>query len=344
MPLPTARGAVSAGLVDLLRQAPSPQAGHDLAERLEPHDDAVLDDDLQLSLLLMYELHYRGLRGVDDRWEWAPGLLAARSALEARLERALVVRLAPSPEVATAAELLELLAELTRPDPGGELTSFVARSAGIEHVRELVTHRSVYQLKEADPHTWAVPRLHGLPKAALVEIQADEYGGGRPEWVHSTMFARTMRGLGLDDTYGALVDLVPAVSLAVVNAMSLFGLHRRHRAACVGHLAAFEMTSTHPNRRYAQGLRRLGLGADVTAYFDEHVEADAVHEQVACHDLAGGLVRQEPSLIPDVLRGARTALLLDDLVADHLLGAWVEGRSALHAPTLLAAAVLEISA
>ena len=122
------------------------------------------------------------------------------------------------------------------------------------------------------------------------------------------------------------------MSLAVVNVMSLFGLHRRHRGACVGHLTAFEMTSTHPNRRYAQGARRLGLGPDVTAYFDEHVEADAVHEQIACHDLAGGLVRQDPSLAADVLRGARTALLLDDLVAEHLLTSWADGVTSLRSP------------
>ena len=51
-------------------------------------------------------------------------------------------------------------------------------------------HRSAYQLKEADPHSWALPRLSGPPKAALVEVQADEYGGGRPERIHAELFAK----------------------------------------------------------------------------------------------------------------------------------------------------------
>ena len=63
--------------------------------------------------------------------------------------------------------------------------------------------------------------------------------------------------------------------------MTLFGLHRRLRGAIAGHLAAFEMTSSLPNRTYGDGFRRLGFGGDVTGYFDEHVEADAVHEQIA---------------------------------------------------------------
>ncbi len=57
-------------------------------------------------------------------------------------------------------------------------------------------HRSAYQLKEADPHSWAIPRLSGPPKAALVEIQADEYGGGRPDRMHAELFADAMEALG----------------------------------------------------------------------------------------------------------------------------------------------------
>ena len=71
--------------------------------------------------------------------------------------------------------------------------------------------------------------------------------------------------------------------------MSMFGLHRRLRGAIVGHLALFEMTSSIPNRRYADGLRRLGVAPTRPAFFDEHVVADAVHENVAAVDLAGGL-------------------------------------------------------
>lgn len=33
--------------------------------------------------------------------------------------------------------------------------------------------------------------MAGRPKAALVEIQADEYRGGRPHRMHSALFAQT---------------------------------------------------------------------------------------------------------------------------------------------------------
>ena len=201
-------------------------------------------------------------------------------------------------------------------------------------------HRSAYQLKEADPHSWALPRLHGRPKAAMIEIQADEYGGGDPRRIHAVLFARAMDALGLDSRYGAYVDRTPAITLATVNLMSMLGLQRRLRGAIVGHLALFEMTSSVPNRRYGNGLRRLGFGAEATAFYDEHVVADAVHENVAAVDLAGGLARQDPTLAPDILWGAAALAELEGRFARHLLDCWADGRSSLRAPIEPPAAVV----
>jgi len=92
------------------------------------------------------------------------------------------------------------------------------------------------------------------------------------------------------------------------------------------------MTSSLPNRRYADGLRRLGQGERATAFFDEHVEADAVHEQIAAVDLAGGLARQEPGLAADILWGARALAALEARWAAHLLDSWAAGRTSLLAP------------
>ena len=121
------------------------------------------------------------------------------------------------------------------------------------------------------------------------------------------------------------------MTLATVKLMSLFGLHRRWRGAIVGHLALFEMESSVPNRRYASGLRGLGCGERATAFFDEHVMADAIHEAVAAVDLAGGLARQQPELARDILWGAATLVELDDRFARHTLAAWEHGVSSMRA-------------
>ena len=296
-----------------------------------PVADPLADDDLQLALYLCYELHYRGLPGVDERWEWDPALLGWRGALEAFFEDALrtAVR-APAPPD-DPAEMDLALRAVADADDAPPLSRMLETQGTLEQLREFLVHRSAYQLKEADPHSWAIARLSGAPKAALVEIQADEYGGGRAERIHAELFRATMIALGLDGRYGAYVDALPGVTLATVNLMSLCGLHRRLRGAIVGHLALFEMTSSVPNRRYGDALRRLGLGAPATDFFDEHVEADAVHEAVAAVDLAGGLARAEPALAPDILWGAAALVELEGRWARHLVDDWEAGRSSLRA-------------
>src|SRR5437868_14408641 len=79
--MPVARGPLSAFLLDRLQRPVSP-----LPELPEPIDDPLSGDDTQLFLYLCYELHYRGLPGVDEGWEWEPTLLAARARAETGFE------------------------------------------------------------------------------------------------------------------------------------------------------------------------------------------------------------------------------------------------------------------
>lgn len=296
-------------------------------------EGALFDDDLQLSLYILYELHYRGFAGVDDEWEWQPHTLSLRAKLERHFLADLYRRVGP-PEAAESQDMDLQLRTVLDADGGPSLSRFLESRASLAQFQEFVIHRSAYQLKEADPHSWAIPRLDGRPKAALLEVQFDEYGEADPERMHSRLFAQTMSALDLDSRYGAYLDVLPAVTLATVNLMSLFGLHRRWRGAIVGHLAGFEMSSSLPNRRYSNGLLRLGAEAGARRFYDVHVLADAVHENVAAVDLAGGLVAQDPTLTGDVLFGARCLVALDAAFAEHLLGCWQDGRSTLRQPAL----------
>ncbi len=323
--LPEPRGEISGHLLTSLAQPVHPLLSPVVAAPVDP----LCDEDLQLALYLSYELHYRGLPGVADEWEGEPSLLALRRDLEACFEAALD-RAVPRPPAPDAPEEMDLaLRAVADGDDAPSLSTHLERDATLEQVLEFVAHRSAYQLKEADPHSWGLPRMYGPPKAAMVLIQADEYGGGDPARIHAQLFANTMEALGLDSRYGAYVDHLPAVTLATVNLMSLFGLHRRWRGAIVGHLALFEMESSIPSRRYAAGLRRLGCDERATEFFDEHVMADAVHEAVAAVDLAGGLARQQPKLSTDILWGAATCVALDGRFARHTLEAWESGVSSL---------------
>ncbi|MDZ5622410.1 iron-containing redox enzyme family protein [Nocardioides sp. HM23] len=320
MELPEPRGTLSAELTTALRD------GITRVSRAAPDDD----EDLHLSLWMLYELHYRGFAGVDEAREWDPDLIAVRGRLEAQFETGL--RAACQPIIALADDqgtVPDQLVAITAYDTGISLPQFLQREATTAQYLEFLVQRSLYHLKESDPQAWALPRLEGPAKVALAELLYDEFGGGRPERLHSRLYAEALQAVDLDPSYGAYVDRVPGYTLAANNAMSLFGLHGRLRGAAMGHLAAFEMTSSLPCRRFLQGARRLELGGPVERYFDEHVEADAVHEHLAARAICGALVDAEPQLRSAVLFGAAACVHLDAVAADQMIGAWTTGRSAL---------------
>ena len=317
-PLPEPRGPISSGLIEYLAGTGLPPSAGAAA--------GTTDEDRQLALYVAYELHYRSFAGVDDRAEWDPVVLALRSALEGWFEE-VVLGAVEAPQCPPE-RVGDTLFRMAEDDDGPSLAAYLELAGDADQFREFMIHRSAYQLKEADPHTWAIPRLTGGPKSALVEIQADEYGSGNPARMHSQLFANAMDALGLDSRYGAYLDRIPGSTLATVNLISLFGLQRRLRGALVGHLATFEITSPGPNRRYGRALRRLGYG-EATAFYDEHVEADSMHENVAAYDLAQGLATAEPELARDILFGAAALLEFDARMARAVLGAWERGESSL---------------
>lgn len=138
------------------------------------------------------------------------------------------------------------------------MSDFLQSEGLLWQVREYSALRSLYHLKEADPHAWVIPRLHGRAKAAMAAVEYDEFGAGRAEDIHARLFADLMDDLGLDHAYGAYLDAAPAQGLCTVNVMSLFGLHRALRGALVGHFAAVEVTSSP-----APGDSRRRCGAPV---------------------------------------------------------------------------------
>lgn len=323
MRLPAPRGPVSQQLCHILAGQPSELAPvASLPRRL------IDDADCQLALWMLFELHYRGFEGVDPDLEWDPLLLHSRGMLEAGFEDELRALTADDVEQANrrGGSLTSRLTCLIDDLDGGSLAAFLQRQATVEQFADFMRQRSIYHLKESDPQSFVLPRIHGAAKVALAELQYDEYGAGRPERIHSGLFAEALEAMGIDSAYGAHIDEADATTLAVNNAMSMFALRRRLRGAALGHLAAFEATSSSPCRRIVSGIERLGLPAATATYFDEHVEADAAHEQVAIRNICATLVDDDPRLADDVLFGAASCLRLDELAGNQLLTAWHEAE------------------
>jgi hypothetical protein len=312
--LPRPRGPMTAALLDYLQREPA-------STRVKPARlawsgataEAATDHDLQLALWLAYELPYRGLVGVDDAWEWHPGLVEVIEEWEDLLLDALVSVTGGNSTAARTG--------------GPALSQVLMCEATLDQFREFLVHRSIYYLKEADPHTWGIPRLSGSVQAAIAAARPDGDGSGDTGANIARRFPSLLAEWGLDTRYGHYLDRVPGITLLTSNMISMFGLHRRFRTTLVGYLAMFELTS--PNPGYAPGHRRLDGSEGAARMLDEQVVADAVHHQIATQDLGGGLTVVERRLSQDLLFGVRCAAYAHERFADWVLPRWAGGRSSL---------------
>ncbi|MEJ3651865.1 iron-containing redox enzyme family protein [Actinomycetes bacterium KLBMP 9759] len=317
--LPAPRGPLSEAVLEALRDGTSvlpPVAGTD------PYGD-----DLQLALYCCYELHYRGFHGVPDEREWDPAVLTVRAAMEREFLAALRGDVEPGDDVAA-----EIDAMVVEPVDGEGISHHLRTDGTAWQVREYVAHRSLYHLKEADPQAFVIPRLDGAAKAALVTVEHDEYGAGDADRMHSRLFADMMRALDLDTRYGHYLDAAPASTLTEVTFMSMAGLHRRLRGALVGQFATVELTSSPGSDRLVRAMRRLDLPEAAVEFYAEHVEADAVHEQLVRRGVIAPLLAAEPELAADIVFGMRASTLLAERFDADVRGHWARGESSLRLP------------
>lgn len=326
--LPAASEPLSMAVRQLLTESPTGDHLCRITASVRNSDPFGLD--LQLALYMCYELHYRAFAGVDPTWEWNPALLAFRGELERVFLAGVRSDVGPlDPDRSAIAEMDSLSTEPV----DGTGPSYYLRDTGTwQQMREYFVHRSLYHLKEGDPHAFAIPRLTGRAKAAFVAIEFDEFGAGQGPRMHQQLYADLLTAADLDATYLGYLDAVPAESLAAVNLMSLFGLHRWLRGAAIGHFASTEITSPPGSQRMVQALQRMGAPTACIAFYREHVEADAVHEQVVRLDVVGDLVAREPNLECDVVFGIRAHAVVEDRLADAIMGSWERGESSLRRP------------
>ncbi|MCE5291945.1 MAG: iron-containing redox enzyme family protein [Nocardiaceae bacterium] len=315
--LPSPRGPLSEQVIDVLRNdRSSPKLPR-------PTIDDPLDEDVQLALYTCYELHYRGFAGVSADWEWNPDLIGWRGYVEAEFRRFLRSVTSNSDDAEHTIDQLTVV-----PNEEVGLSFHMQRQGTWDQMLDLFKARSMYHLKEADPHAWAIPRLTGQAKAAFVAVEFDEYGGGRGERMHSVLFGDLMAAAGLSRDYLHYIDEVPGQALANVNFMSMCGLHRDLRGAMVGLFTAVEIVNPPSAARMVDALKRLEAPSACIHFYAEHVEADAVHEQVMRHEVLQDLIDREPGLRRDVVFGVESAGYLESRLATHLIETWASNAAA----------------
>jgi hypothetical protein len=265
--------------------------------------------DMQLALHICYELHYRGFAGVDPGWEWNPALLHLRAQFEYEFLAALQHDLGAVTADVRAADDMDDLRHQAGPHPAQYL-----RSDGTwTQMQEYFVHRSFYRFRECDPHSFGARQCEC------------------PGRLTKQSFGELMIKAGLDANHLGYIDRLPAQSLAMVNLMSLFGLHRAHRGAAAGRLAAAEAAANQSLGMLREGLERISAPKACIDFYRNYAEISTGPERSAYSEMSA-LIAREPALEPDVVFGIRAQQLVEKRLTEHLVKAWRAGRSSLRRP------------
>ena len=131
MRLPDPRGPLSEALFrDLASGSTLSAPTVEAAERVAGGVGVLTDEDVQITLAVCYELHYRGFDGVSEDWEWDPELVRLRARLEQRHLDALREAVGPVPTSDDSVD--RQLAALIAADDGPSLSSFMAKQGSLE--------------------------------------------------------------------------------------------------------------------------------------------------------------------------------------------------------------------
>src|SRR5689334_12723658 len=134
--LPQPRGTLSEQLIGALTGSPSA-----LDSLTFDAGEPLLDEDLQLSLYVCYELAYRSFECVDPSWEWNPPLIAFRTELERRFESALQEALGPADGSPMPPGGMDIeLRRVAESDDGPSLSQYIERDATEEQLLEFLIH------------------------------------------------------------------------------------------------------------------------------------------------------------------------------------------------------------
>jgi len=262
-------------------------------------------------------------------------LAAVRLELERAFE-AQLTRRAPLPDDLPShpdefAPWLEELA-VSRPLPfdGPSMGAFYRERATLDQLREVVAQRSLFFLKEPDPWAMVIPSLHGRAKAGLIDLILDEYGWGRFDQMHSTVYEVLMGKLGLQTDYDHYFDQVSWQGLAGENFQSMLARHRRLCRRMYGYVFLVEASSPSSMKDYLAAYARAGVDdPEVLRFYELHIDADEGHSDVALNEVVMPVVCEEPAAMADIARGVVEGRWIHALFSAHLHAAFSAGRSSL---------------
>lgn len=190
---------------------------------------------------------------------------------------------------------------------------FIRESATLDDLKQIVADRSLFFLREPDPWIYAVPTLTGIAKAGLIDLLLDEYGWGKHERMHSTIYAGVMQKLGLNTELDHYLDDAPWQYIATMNLQWMHALSPGNRHRLVGIIYLTEAQSPDAMQNYLAAWKRVGIEDEaVTMFYDLHVSADEDHRRVALEEIVVPICLDDSAAIFEIAAGMLDANALEN--------------------------------
>jgi hypothetical protein len=193
----------------------------------------------------------------------------------------------------------ESLAE-NGPGQGDPLFPWIAEEADRDQIRWFLGQEAAGEAGFDDLVAMTQIKLPRRAKLELARNYWDEMGRGNPKGMHGPMLDVLVQDLELE----ARIDDTVRESLALANAMTAMASCRRYAWHSVGALGAIELTAPGRSAATAQGLRRLGFGAEQRRYFDLHAVLDVKHSEAWNREALRPLVAEDPRRATAIAEGA----------------------------------------
>ncbi|MCC2659193.1 MAG: hypothetical protein K0Q76_4301 [Panacagrimonas sp.] len=186
------------------------------------------------------------------------------------------------------------------PGQGDALFAWLATDATIDQMRWFLRQEAAGEAGFDDLVALTQVRFPSRPKLEMANNYWDEMGRGRESGMHGPMLERTTQALDLRPS----VETTAWESLALANLMVALAANRHLAYQSVGALGAIEMTAPGRVSKVNEGMRRLGLPAEVRRYFQLHAGLDVRHSLAWNREVIEPLVAADPNAARPIAEGA----------------------------------------
>jgi hypothetical protein len=211
------------------------------------------------------------------------------------------------------ARWLESIALGPHPLDDGSWGLYLHEDATLDAMKRVVAQRSLFFLREPDPWVYAIPTLTGSAKAGLIDLMLDEYGWGKLDRMHSTIYANLIEALDLPTEIDHFEGSASWQYLATLNHQWMCALDPSLSRRLLGTIYLTEADSPQAMNNYLAAYARLGIDDPrVLEFYELHVVADENHREIALLELVAPVAEAEgPEAAREIATGIFDARSLE---------------------------------